>query len=215
MSRIRVLLADDHEIVRDGMVSLLRREPSIEVVAEASDGEAALRAIEERSPDVAVLDIGMPRMTGIEVARKARDLGLRTAIVLVSVHKERDFVQAGFEAGIAAYVLKESTTRELLDAVLAAAAGEVFLSRGIGEAVADLLAHEAGAPGPDRLTSRERDIVRLVAEGLASKEIAAQLGIGIGTVHWYRATVMAKLGVRGVAGLVKYAIKHQLATLDD
>jgi DNA-binding NarL/FixJ family response regulator len=211
---IRVLLADDHELVRDGMASLLRREPGIEVVAQAADGEAALREIEARSPDVAVLDIGMPRMTGIEVARKVRDGGHRTAIVLVSVHKDRDFVQAGFEAGISAYVLKESTTRELLDAVLAAAADEVFLSRGIGASIVEALSRD-GPPGPDRLTPRERDIVRLVADGLASKEIAARLGIGIGTVNWYRATVMEKLGVRGLAGLVKYAIKHQLATLDD
>ncbi len=211
---IGVLVADDHVIVRDGIVALLRREPDIEVLGECSDGEEALARIEALAPAVAVLDIAMPRMTGIEIARKVRDQGLRTAVVLVSAHHEAAYVRGAVDAGASAYVLKDSATRELLDAVRAAASGEVYLSPRI--ATTALAALRSGAePEAPALTPRERDVLRHLAQGLSSKEIAAALGIGVATVNGHRTAIMDKLGIRHVPGLVKYAIKHQLASLDE
>ncbi len=214
MSRIAVLVADDHTIVRDGLVAILEAEPDVDVVARASNGEDAAERIEALRPDVAVVDIAMPRMTGIEVARKVRDQGLGTAVVLLSVHKEAALVREGLDAGASGYVLKTSETAELVQAVRAAAAGDVFLSPQVTQtAIAALRESEpAGAPA---LSPRVRDDLRLLARGLSSKEIAARLGIAWRTVDTNRAEIMSKLGIHHVPGHVKYALRHQLAMLDD
>jgi DNA-binding NarL/FixJ family response regulator len=214
MKRIRVIVGDDHELVRDGIVALLRREPDIEVVAECMDGEATDERIAALEPAVAVVDIAMPRKTGIELARGIRDRGARTAVVLISAHDEAAYVRSAVEAGVAGYVLKESATRELLTAVRAAAEGEVYLSPRI--AATALAARGGGTRAdPPELTARERDVLRLLARGLSNKEIATDLGIGATTVAGHRAAVMEKLGIHHLPGLVKYAIKRQIATLDD
>jgi two-component system response regulator NreC len=207
---IRVLVADDHPIVRDGIAGLLRGVQGIEVVAATGDGEEALSLIEARRPDVAVLDAAMPRTTGIDVARRIRESGGATAVVILSAHDEPAYVRAALEAGARGYVTKGSLTQDLLDAVRIAAKGGVFLSPS---------AAPPSAPASGRadaaLTPREVEVLRLLARGLASKEIGRELGIGASTVDGYRSTLMAKLGVRSAAGLVKYAIRNGLASLEE
>jgi len=211
--KLTVLVADDHTIVREGLLGLLRREPDLDVVAEAADGEEALGGVESLALDVAILDIAMPRMTGVEVARKVRDLGLRTAVVLLSMHIEPAFVRAALDAGASAYVLKTAGARELVEAVRAAAAGDMYLSPRVTSTALGAVRTEPREAPP--LTPRERDVLRFLARGLSSKEIATELAIGARTVDGYRAEIMEKLGIRHVPGLVKYAIRHQLATLDE
>jgi DNA-binding NarL/FixJ family response regulator len=211
MSRLRVLLAEDHGVVREGLAALIRGEPDLEVVAEVANGEDGARQIEALRPDVAVVDIAMPQMTGIEVARAVRDAGLRTAVVLLSMHSEPSFVRAGLDAGASGYVLKSARGRDLLDAVRAAASGDVYLSPAVAGSVVRATREE---PGPE-LTARERDVLRLLARGLCSKEIAAKLDIATRTVDGYRAQIMEKLDIHNVPGLVKYALRAHLTTLDE
>jgi DNA-binding NarL/FixJ family response regulator len=210
---MRVLLADDHAIVREGLRVVLSTESDLEVVAEESDGERALEAIRTLKPDVAVLDIRMPGLTGIEVARKLNEDGALTSVVLLSMHKEESFVQAAMDAGVGGYVVKEDAARELIDAVRAVARGDVYLSPRIAGSVVQAL-RRGPPPKAPHLTPRER-VVRLLAEGLTSKEIAARLDLSPKTVDGHRAAIMDKLGIRSVAGLVKYAIRNHLTGLDD
>ncbi|MCC6623208.1 MAG: response regulator transcription factor [Deltaproteobacteria bacterium] len=214
MPTIRTVVADDHGLVRAGLVALLRDERDLEVVAQASDGEDALRHIERLRPEVAVVDVAMPGMTGIEVARKARDLGARTAVVLLSVSGGPEFVRAAVDAGAAGYVVKAAAARELVDAVRSAAAGHFFLSPSVAR---DALGGGGPqvAPPPTALSPRERDVLRLIARGLSSKEVADALGLRTRTVETYRVSIMDKVGIRHIAGLTKYAIRHHLATLDE
>lgn len=211
---MRVLLADDHAIVREGLRVVLSTEDDIEVVAEESDGEKALEAIRRLKPDVAVLDIRMPGLTGIEVARKLNEDGALTSVVLLSMHKEESFVQAAMDAGVGGYVVKEDAARELIDAVRAVGRGDVYLSPRIAGSVVQAL-RRGPPPKAPHLTPRERDVVRLLAEGLTSKEIAARLDLSPKTVDGHRAAIMDKLAIRSVAGLVKYAIRNHLTGLDD
>jgi DNA-binding NarL/FixJ family response regulator len=212
---ISVLIAEDHQIVREGLAALLRGAGDVKVVAEVADGEAALGRIEALRPKVAVLDIAMPGMTGIEVARKVRDAGIATATVLLSMHREAEFVRAALDAGASGYVLKTAGTRELVDAIRVAAEGDVYLSPQITSIALAARAAGGGRREAAALTPRERDVLRLLARGLSSKEIAASLAIGARTVDTHRADIMDKLGVRSVPGLVKYAIRSHLATLDE
>lgn len=208
---IRILVADDHGVVRAGLVSLLGEEPDMEVVGEACSGAAALRLLGELRPDIALVDIGMPDMTGIDVLRRARESGAGTAVVLLTQHKETAFVKAALEAGAAGYVVKAAAGHELLRAVRAVAAGDCFLSAEVTRAA---IATAAGPGAEAELTPRERDVLRLLAEGLTSKEVAARLGLRPRTVDAYRLRLMEKLGVHHGAGLVKQAIRLGLAKLD-
>ncbi len=210
---IRVLLADDHGIVRDGLRAVLSKEPGLEVVGEEADGEAALAAIERLQPDVAVLDVQMPKLTGIEVARKL-SAQAHTSVVLLSMHKEDSFVQAAMLAGAAGYVVKEDAARELTDAIRAVARGDTYLSPRVAASVVGAMKRGPSHPVP-QLTPRERDVVRLLAEGLTSKEIATNLGTAPKTVDGHRSAIMEKLGIHSVAGLVKYAIRNHLTGLDE
>jgi DNA-binding NarL/FixJ family response regulator len=211
MKRLRVLLAEDHGVVRAGLAALIRSEPDLEVIAEVANGEEAIRQIEALRPEVSVVDVGMPQMTGIELARAVRDAGLPTAVVLLSMHSEPSFVRAGLEAGASAYVLKSARGRDLVDAMHAAANGDIYLS----PAVAGAVVFPQGEAVRPELTARERDVLRLLARGLCSKEIAAELEISTRTVDGYRAQIMDKLGIRNVPGLVKYALRCHLTTLDE
>lgn len=213
---IRVLVADDHGIVRDGLLAILEREPGLDVVAVEEDGQSALEQALDLKPDVAVLDIAMPRLTGVEACRKLREAGIPTEVLLLSVHKERSFVESGLAAGARGYVIKDAAARELVRAIETVAAGEVYLSPKVASVVVSAV--RGGGPARPRrpsLTGRERDVLRLVAEGLTSKEIAQRLGIATKTVETHRASIMDKLEIRSVAGLTKYAIKKNLTSLGD
>ena len=215
---LRVLLADDHAIVRDGLRAVLEAEPGISVVAQVSDGPAAVAAIELHKPDVAVLDIQMPGLTGLEVARQVVASGAHTKIVLLSMHKEDAFVRAAVDAGVAGYVVKEDAARELTQAIRAAARGDVYLSPRVAGQVMQAVRAGGGAAASGaraQLTPRERDVLRLLADGLTSKEIAGKLHLSPKTVDGHRTAIMDKLAIRNVAGLVKFAIRNHLTELGE
>ena len=207
---LRLLLADDHALFRAGLRSLLADD--MQVVGEHGDGLAALEAILELKPDVAVLDVEMPGVTGIEIARKLNAAESLTSVVIVSMHKEVAFVRGAIEAGVLGYVVKQDAAGELIDAIRAASRGDVWLSPRIAGTVAQTLREGRRRA---QLTPRESDVVRLLAAGKSSREIAGALELSAKTVDGYRSAIMDKLGIHSVAGLVKYALRHQLATLED
>jgi DNA-binding NarL/FixJ family response regulator len=203
---IRVVLADDHALVRDGLRAVLAREPDIQVVGEAADGRDALRVAEVARPDVAVLDLSMPLLNGLDVARQlvARERGPRA--ILITMHAEDRYVLDALRAGVRGYVLKKQAAADLVRAIREVADGRVYLSPGVGAAVADAI--RTGGPGPeDRLTPREREVLQLVAEGKTTKEIAAILSVSVKTADAHRTRLMQKLDIHDIAGLTRYAIR--------
>ena len=204
---IRVVLADDHALVRDGLRAVLAREPDIQVVGEAADGRAALGVVETAKPDVAVLDLSMPLLNGLDVARQlvARDGAPRP--ILMTMHAEDRYVLHALRAGVRGYVLKKQAAADLVRAIRDVASGRVYLSPGVGAAVADAI--RLGSPPPEeRLTPREREVLQLVAEGKTTKEIAALLNISVKTADAHRTRLMQKLDIHNTAELVLYAVRR-------
>jgi DNA-binding NarL/FixJ family response regulator len=207
---IRVLIADDHGIVRSGLRMLLERQSDVEVVGEADDGVAALEMAQSEQPDVAVLDVSMPRMTGLQAAREISAYSPTTRVLLLSMHDDERYFFEGLEAGAAGYVLKRAADTDLIDAVRTVAAGRTFLS---GSAQQALLREwqEGGRAGPaDPLTPREVEVVKLIAEAYTNKQIAETLKLSEKTVESHRANVLSKLGMRDRVELVRYAIRRGL-----
>jgi two-component system, NarL family, response regulator NreC len=203
---IRVVLADDHALVRDGLRAVLAREPDLELVGEAGDGREALRVAETAKPDVAVLDLAMPLLNGLDTARQLTtwDRGPRT--ILITMHAEDRYVLEALRAGVRGYVLKKQAAADLVRAIREVAAGRVYLSPGVGAAVAEAI--RAGGPLPEeRLTSREREVLQLVAEGKTTKEIAAILNVSVKTADTHRTRLMQKLDIHDIAGLTRCAIR--------
>ncbi len=215
MELIRVLLIDDHELVRSGIKALLEKSEDIRVVGEAGEGHEALECIKETNPDVVLLDISLPGLNGLEVAAKARKDSPRLRIVFLSMHSNEEYVLQALKIGASGYVLKQSSTRELEFAVRSAKKGETFLSPAISNTVvSDYMARLRGGnvrkPGVNPyevLTSRQREILQLIAEGFSSKEIAQKLGLSINTIEVHRANLMDRLNIHDIAGLVRYAIQ--------
>ena len=207
---IRVVLADDHEVVREGVRSVLAGQADIEVVAEAADGQAAVRAVAEHRPDVAIVDVTMPGLNGMAAAQQIAALGLGTKVIALSMHAERPFIAGMLAAGAHGYLLKNTAARELAEAIRAVVRGETFLS----PQATDVLETGEGAGGAAELTPRERDVLRMLAEGKSSKEIAEVLFVSVRTVEAYRAQIMDKLNIRTVAGLTKFAIRHGLSSVE-
>jgi DNA-binding NarL/FixJ family response regulator len=204
---IRILVADDHCIVRQGIRRLLEHE-GFHVVAEAADGEEAVRRARELKPDVAVLDLTMPHMTGLDAGR-AIEQARAARVVLLTMHAAEHHVATALRAGIRAYVLKTQAADDLVDAIQAVVKGHVYLSPGVSRFVLD--AYLAGERAPDEaLAPRERQVLQLVAEGSTSKEIAVRLGLTVKTAESYRSRLMEKLQVHHTAGLVRYAIREGL-----
>lgn len=215
---VTILLADDHRIFRDGLHPLLAAQPDFAVVAEADDGLEALRLARELEPSVAVLDISMPGLSGIEVARQlARDTpGVRT--IILSMHSDRRFVLEALRAGARGYLLKDTGFAELAAAIRAVCAGRIHLGADIGEQVIRDYLNLADDTEPGGalavLSGREREVLQLLAEGLATKEIADRLHLSGKTVESHRKAVMDKLGIRSIAELTKLAIREGLTPLD-
>lgn len=211
----RVLLVDDHAVVRAGLRALLDSQAGVDVVAESSDGEAAVAAAVESSPDVIVMDVTMPGLNGIDATREILARVPTTRVLCLSMHGDRDMVRAVLEAGATGYVRKECAPHELVEAIEVVSSRRTYLSPSVAAAVVndytELLASSRPADQP-RLTARERQVLQHVAEGHSTREIADRLFISPKTVSTHREHVMAKLGVRSVAGLTKYAIRHGLTS---
>lgn len=214
MSHIRVLLADDHTIVREGLVRILKTTADIEVVAEAGDGdEAVARALETR-PDVVVLDINMPRLNGLEAARRMRKTLPGAAILVLTMHGDAEYVLKMMRAGADGYLVKDGAAVELIAAIRAVKNGRTYLGAQASTALAD--AYRDNRPLPDdpygNLTDREREVFHLVVEGCTSVRIAGRLGISPKTVENHRMRLMEKLGLHSTAELLRYASRHGLIT---
>lgn len=208
---IRVLLADDHELVRQGLKLLLERE-GFNVVGEASEGQMAVQMVLKVSPDVAIFDIGMPILNGLDAARELRRTSPRTKTILLTRHDENQYVTEALRAGVKGYVLKNQESSDLVHAIRQVSRGEIYLSPSISRIVAEAFLSKT-APLPDPLTSRERQVLQLIVEAKSSKEIAALLGISIKTAETHRTRLMQKLDIHDVASLVRYAIRHGLVIL--
>jgi len=212
-----ILLADDHRIFRDGLRPLLAGESDLEVVGEADDGLAALALARERRPDLAILDISLPGLNGLEVTRRLTEELPAVRVVILSMHSDRRFVREALRAGARGYVLKDAGFPELLLAVRAAREGRTFLGAAVNEQVIrDYVTLAAADPGSAFavLSAREREVLQLLAEGCATKEIADRLNLSVKTVESHRKSVMDKLEIHSVAELTKYAIREGLTRLD-
>ena len=207
---LRVILADDHEMLRQGVRALLERH-GVTVVAEASDGRAAAEAARQLQPDVAVLDIMMPLLNGIDAARQIAATCPETQIVLLTALEQERLVTEAVHAGVRGFVLKTQAAEDLALAVEQVSRGGFYVGAGVSQAVVDAC-RAAAAEDRARLTSRERQVVQLVAEGKSTKQVAALLDITLKTAEFHRARVMKKLNVHDVAGLVRYAIREGLIT---
>lgn len=211
MAALRVLLVDDHKLVRAGMRSLLREFEGVEVVAEASDGAEALLLAERERPDVVLMDIAMKGMNGLEAAARLRERLPATKIVILSMHTSEEYVLLALRAGAAAYLIKDSATSELELALQSVMRGEIYLSPAISRQVVEGYVQRVGEGGAaDPLTPRQREVLKRIAEGRSTKEIAYELNLSVKTVETHRAQIMERLGIRDVAGLVRYAMRAGL-----
>ncbi len=210
---VSVLIADDHPIFRQGLRQIIEADPRITVVAEASDGEQAWQRLKEIKPMVAVLDLTMPLRDGFGVARASQDERLDVAIVFLTMHKDEHYLHAALDLGVRGYVLKDSAIAEITDCIKAVAAGQNYISPALSgflinrERRAATLA--AQKPALEQLTPTERRVLKLIAEGYTSREIAGELNIGARTVDHHRNNIATKLELRGSHALVKFAVKHQ------
>ncbi len=211
---IRILLADDHTVVREGMRALLERQPDMVVVAEAADGRETVRLAEEHSPDVVLMDVAMPAMNGIEATRRILAANARTAIVILSMHQDESYVLRSLKAGARGYLLKDSPQTDVVAAIRAVSQGRSFLSRKISRMLQEDYVQELESAGLedsyDLLTDREREILQLLAEGRANKEVAQLLNISPTTVETHRGHILQKLGLHSVPDLILYAVRKRL-----
>ncbi len=214
---MRVLIADDHKIMRDGLRAILEKQPSTQVVGEASDGHEAIALTRKLKPDVVVMDITMPGLNGIDATRHILAEVPHVRVVGLSMNSDRRYVLATLAAGASAYLLKNAASEELTRALAAVVAGQKYVSPLVADAVIDSAIREAApAASPDAkaLSMREREVLQLLAEGMTSKEIAAKLGIAVSTIETHRRQIMDKLSLRSIAELTKYAIREGLTSLD-
>jgi DNA-binding NarL/FixJ family response regulator len=207
---IRVLIADDHGIVRSGLRMLIDRQSDMEVVAEAGDGVEALERTQADRPDVAVLDVSMPRMTGLQAAREIRSHSPSTRVLLLSMHDDERYFLEGLEAGATGYVLKRAADTDLIGAVRMVAGGRTFLSTDAQRALREEWLESGSAEPDDPLTPRELEVVKLIAEAYTNRQIAETLKLSEKTVESHRANVLSKLGMRDRVELVRYAIRRGL-----
>jgi DNA-binding NarL/FixJ family response regulator len=209
MSDIRILLADDHAVMREGLKMLIDSQPGMKVVAEAGDGPTAVRMTDEFDPDVVVVDVSMPGFNGAQVTERLRAARPERKVLALTAHEERSYLRLLLEAGAAGYVLKRAAAEELVRAIRAVAAGGTYLDPALARTVMDDFVRPAGvAAEVDQLSEREAEVVRLIALGYSNKEIAARLKLSVKTVETYKSRSMEKLGIRGRVDLVQYAARR-------
>jgi DNA-binding NarL/FixJ family response regulator len=207
-----IVVADDHKIVREGLVKLLEEREDFTVIGEASDGEEAVQMVLERQPDVVIMDIWMPRLGGIDATRRIGKKGSSAKILVLSMHESRTYVEEVLRAGASGYIVKNSSPSDLIQAIDAVCSGASYLSPAITQQVVDAIARpgDSSPSGVSILTDREREVLQLIAEGLSSKEIASMLGVSLKTVDSHRSNLMEKLDIHKVSGLVRFAIRAGL-----
>ncbi|MFN2509227.1 MAG: response regulator [Chthoniobacterales bacterium] len=211
--KLRILIADDHEIVRQGVRRLVEKEPTWEVCGEAANGRAAVALAEELQPDLAIIDLGMPELNGLEATRQIRKVSPQTELLIFTGEESEQMIHAIFEAGARSYILKSDMSAHLVAAIRALGQHKHYFTTHISEVVFARYLHGTTGPGTDKsegMTPREREIVQLLAEGKSNKAVAALLGISIKTVETHRATVMRKLRLESFADLVRYAIRNKI-----
>ena len=210
MPPLSILIADDHAVVRAGLRTLLESRPSWQICAEAADGRDAVEKAARHKPQIAILDIGMPLLNGVEATRQIRKSSPATEILILTMHESDDLVQQVVEAGARGYLLKDEADRVLLDAVHALSQHKPFFSTRVSEAAVISDASDNAKSSRSRLTPREREILQLLAEGKSNKEVASLLNISVNTAEAHRANIMLKLDVRSLAELVLYAIRNNI-----
>jgi DNA-binding NarL/FixJ family response regulator len=211
---LRVLLADDHSIVRRGLRSLIETQPDLKVVAEAGDGLEALKLVEEHQPDAVILDVAMPKLNGIEVAERVQKLSRPPSVLILSMHADESYIIRALAAGARAYLLKDATDEDLIPALRAVAAGRPFFSPSVTGVLIEDYVRQLQARGLTDsyhlLTDREREVLQLLAEGRSNKEVAALLDVGVSTVETHRANLMQKLNLHNTAEIVLYAVRKRI-----
>lgn len=206
---LRVLLADDHTLVRSGIRRILESQPGVEVLAEAADGEAAIALVRQRTDaDVLVLDLKMPGIDGIEVLRSAKAIQPQLKVIVLTMHAGREYVARAVKAGADAYLLKDSAVQDLVAALAAVVAGRSYFSPAIQQQMADLVRGVGQTSARAQLTDREREVLAWLARGLSSKQVAGELDISVRTVETHRANLMHKLGAKSMAVLIQVAIRE-------
>jgi DNA-binding NarL/FixJ family response regulator len=217
MNRVRILLADDHTVMRNGLRLLLERQPNLQVVGEAADGRQAVALSESAKPDVVIMDIGMPNLNGMEATRQIVNHNPRTAVAILSMHSDESYVIRAFRAGARAYLLKDSAEADLLAAVRTLTEGKSFFSPAIskilGEDYMRQLESRGGEDTNELLTNREREILQLVAEGRTNKEVANMLNLSLYTVETHRTHILQKLNLHSVPELILYAVRKGIISL--
>ena len=211
MSKIRVLIADDHGVVAEGLRRLVEAEPDMRVVGCVEDGRQAVQLAREASPDVVVMDLSMPELNGADATRAIVGEVAGCRVLVLSMYADREYVRRALKAGATGYVVKRSAAKDLVEAIRAAHAGQRYLSARVADAVLEE-GEDRDALG--RLSAREREVLQLIAEGRTGAEIAGRLSLSQKTVETYRARLIEKLGIRDVPGLVRFAIQHGLVPLD-
>ena len=211
MNLIRVLLADDHKLIRAGLRLVVDQQPDLSVVGEADDGRQAVDLAKTLKPDVVVMDIGMPNLNGIEAARQIREIRPDAAVVMLSMHSDEGYVLRALGAGARAYLLKDSATTDLVQAIHAVVEGKSFFSPAVSKVLLQdymrKLQRSGAEDSYDLLSPREREVLQLVAEGKSNKEIASLLNLSVYTVETHRAKIMQKLNLKGVPELILYAVR--------
>jgi two-component system response regulator NreC len=211
MNPIRVLLADDHKLIRAGLRLVVDQQPDLSVVGEADDGRQAVELAKSLKPDVVVMDIGMPNLNGIEAARQIREIRPDAAVVMLSMHSDEGYVLRALGAGARAYLLKDSATTDLVQAIHAVVEGKSFFSPAVSKVLLQdymrKLRRSGAEDSYDLLSPREREVLQLVAEGKSNKEVASLLNLSVYTVETHRAKIMQKLNLKGVPELILYAVR--------
>jgi two-component system nitrate/nitrite response regulator NarL len=214
--KIRVLVVDDHPVVRKGLQACLAKQERLKIVGEAADGDEALQKALSLSPDVVLMDVSMPRRDGLAVTQALRKESPKIKVLILSVHNKREFIFRIIEAGAHGYVSKEASPEELLRAIESVIDGETFFSPEVAQAALNQLVNNGGKKETlAQLTNREREVLVLIAEGQSNKEIANRLGIGVRTIETHRERIMRRLNIHSVAGLTKFAIANGLVSLEE
>lgn len=209
MEKIKLIIADDHHIFRKGILSIVSEDDGIEITGEAANGDDALKLIEEKKPDIAILDIDMPGLSGLDVARKVKSEQLPVKIVILTIHKDKEYFDEALELDIKAYVLKESIANDLIDCIKRVAAGEYYISSAISGYLVEKNKTAPKQTELDKLTNAEKEILKLIAQNKTSAQIADELFRSVRTIENHRNNICNKLGLKGPHALLLYAIQHK------